>query len=64
MIYTFSKYETEEETKLTASITNKRAKFIISEVSIATALVYYSILKVFLKSSLIADIKVVTVKKS
>jgi len=38
-----------EETKLTASITNKRANFVLREVSIATALVglYYSILMIF-----------------
>jgi len=46
-IYTKRKYVTEKETKLTASITNKLAKFVISEVSIATALVYYSILMIF-----------------
>jgi len=47
ILYMLRKYVTEKETKLTAFITNKRAKFVISEVSIATALVYCSILMIF-----------------
>jgi len=37
---------TREKTMLTASITNEQAKLVISEVSIATALLYYSSLMV------------------